>query len=162
MVTPKSVVNKNEGETFLAQCRVIIVYGDDIVFYKDNRIVMTKNNNRTNITMTQDEHFRYITVVIRNLTLNDSGTYQCGKKGVLTNDYDAVISLRIKGEAPGLYLSLFLNFFDVVNQGLISRKFIPKNFEAKCKDKYIYLPNINKFCGWLFETKLISVQDSLF
>ncbi len=117
-MTPKSVV-KNEGETFIAQCRVIIVYGDDIVFYKDNRTVMTKNNNRTNITMTQDKNFRNITVVIRDLTLNDSGTYLCGKKDVLTNDYDAVVSLRIKGEAPGLYLSLFLDFFDVINPSLI-------------------------------------------
>ena len=117
-MTPKSVV-KNEGETFTAQCRVIIVYGDDIVFYKDNRTVMTKNNNRTNITMTQDKNFRNITVVIRDLTLNDSGTYLCGKKDVLTNDYDAVVSLRIKGEAPGVYLSLFLDFFDVINPSLI-------------------------------------------
>ena len=96
MVTPKSAV-KNEREIFVAECRVIIVFDGDIVFYKDNGTVMT-NDNRTNITVKQDKDFRNVTMVIRNLTVNDSGTYKCGRRNVLTNDDATAVTLTVKGE----------------------------------------------------------------
>ena len=46
--------------------------------------------------MTKDKDFYNITMVIRNLTLNDSGTYRCSEKDVLTNDY-ADVTLTVKG-----------------------------------------------------------------
>ena len=96
MVTPKSAV-KNEREIFVAKCQVLLMFVGDIVFYKDNRTVMT-NNNRTNITVKQDKDFRNVTMVIQDLTVKDSGTYKCGKRDVLTNDYAAAVTLTVKGE----------------------------------------------------------------
>ena len=91
VLTPISAV-KNEREIFVAKCHVIPMFDGYIVFYKDNRTVMT-NNNRTNITVKQNKDFRNVTMVIQNLTVNDSGTYKCGKRDVLTNDYAAAVTL---------------------------------------------------------------------
>ena len=97
MVTPKSDI-KDENETFVAKCRVIIVFSGDIIFYKDtDRTVMT-NDSRTSITVKEDKDFRNITMVIKNLTVNDSGTYKCGRKDVLTNDSIVAVTLTVKGE----------------------------------------------------------------
>ena len=57
MVTPGSAV-KNERVTFVAKCY--------------NRTVMT-NDNRTNITVIQHKYFRYVTMVIQNVTVDDTG-----------------------------------------------------------------------------------------
>ena len=73
------------------------------MFYRDNRTVMT-NDDRTNITITQDKEFRNITMVIRNLTVNDSGTYLCSEKGVSTNNYTQFVTLTVKGEVARICL----------------------------------------------------------
>ena len=101
-MTPKSAI-KNEGKTFIANCRVIVEFGGNIVFYRDNRTVIT-NDHRTNITNTQDKDFRNITMVIRNLTVNDSGTYRCSEEGVRTNDYAQFVTLTVKGEVARICL----------------------------------------------------------
>ena len=93
-VAPTSAVI-NEKKLFIAKCRVLNVIRGNIGFYRVDTLTQV-NNNRTNITMTKDKDFYNITMVIRNLTLNDSGTYRCSEKDVLTNDY-ADVTLTVKG-----------------------------------------------------------------
>ena len=94
-VTPTSAVI-NERKTFIAKCRILNVITGNIGFYRNDTLMLV-NDSRTNITFTKDGDFYNVTMMIKNLTVNDSGTYRCSQIDVLTNDY-AAVTLTVKGK----------------------------------------------------------------
>ena len=94
-VTPTSAVI-NERKTFIAKCRILNVITGDIGFYRNDTLMLV-NNSRTNITLAKDKDFYNVTMMIKNLTVNDTGTYRCSQIESLTNDY-AAVTLTVKGK----------------------------------------------------------------
>ena len=101
LITPK-VAYRNEGQTITVECRVISVFGPNIGFLRENRMVIT-NDSRTTIVIKSDDNFYNLTMMIRNLNINDSGRYQCSETDGLTNHY-ASLNLTVKGEITCVYV----------------------------------------------------------
>ena len=80
----------------MAKCRILNVITGDIGFYRNDTLMLV-NNSRTNITLAKDKDFYNVTMMIKNLTVNDTGTYRCSQIESLTNDY-AAVTLTVKGK----------------------------------------------------------------
>ena len=88
-------MERNEGETFVAECRVAISIPGQIVIFKENSGIKVVNKTRTKLTLTKGSTFRNLTMTITNLTVNDSGTYRCTEEK-LTN-HEASVNLKVDG-----------------------------------------------------------------
>ncbi|XP_046854227.1 neural cell adhesion molecule 1-like [Xenia sp. Carnegie-2017] len=89
-VFPSGEVILNENEDFMAICRVDVLIRDNIAFYKENPRREVINNERTDVTISRNPQYRNVTMKIRNININDSGTYRCSEKNALSNEYVAV------------------------------------------------------------------------
>ena len=96
VVIPSNTVERNEGETFVAECRVVTSITGKIVFFKENSNMEIVNKTRTKITLRKGSKFRNLTMTIANLTVNDSGTYRCTEQK-LTNQ-KASVNLKVNGK----------------------------------------------------------------
>ncbi|XP_046851907.1 peroxidasin homolog [Xenia sp. Carnegie-2017] len=98
-VFPSGDVILNENEDFMVICRVDVSIRDNIAFYKENPRREVINNERTNITISRNPQYRNVTMKIRNININDSGTYRCSEKNALSNER-AVVTLNVRGIYP--------------------------------------------------------------
>ncbi|XP_046854221.1 hemicentin-1-like isoform X3 [Xenia sp. Carnegie-2017] len=98
-VFPSGEVILNENEDFMAICRVDVLIRDNIAFYKENPRREVINNERTNITISRNPQYRNVTMKIRNININDSGTYRCSEKNALSNER-AVVTLNVREFHP--------------------------------------------------------------
>ena len=93
---PSNTVERNEGETFVTECRVVISIPGQIVFFKENSGIKIVNKTSTKITLRKGSKFRNLTMTITNLTVSDSGTYRCTEEK-LTN-HKASVNLKVNGK----------------------------------------------------------------
>ncbi|XP_046851912.1 hemicentin-1-like [Xenia sp. Carnegie-2017] len=98
-VFPSGEVILNENEDFMAICRVDVFIRSNIAFYKENPRREVINNERTNITISRNPQYRNVTMKIRNVNINDSGTYRCSEKNALSNEY-AAVTLNVREFHP--------------------------------------------------------------